>query len=195
MHQTAFPPHRTTATSRVSNSEALTRISEYLQKAEHDASLHPNALVTEAGPTLPYGRDSSGLTLHNLKRFEAGLRGEYLAADVDLDKVAEGVADLPREADVTAGKTEANDGEMQFEWQNMSEIEQEQDETEGEIRSTITGLGMLAEGEEPEVVEFQNTSANRAAKKKAKKSRFKERRRENEEQKAREKRLANGTSS
>ena len=77
----SFPPHNHHATKRISSSEALTLLSDYLHQAITDPSLHPNALLTENGPIAPSTGSATGLILHNLERLEAGLRGEHLAAE------------------------------------------------------------------------------------------------------------------
>ena len=181
MHDTSFPPHRLCPKSRVSTAEALALVSGYLEKANHDYSLHPNAFLTERGPELLYSNANTGLVLHNLKRLQAGLKGEHLAAEVDLGKVAEDVTILANEPDVTAGKQADTKGEMHFEWQDLTEYEQEQQELDGEIGPETTGLGMVAEDEEVKVLEFSNTDQDRENRKLEKKRRKKDKRRQREE--------------
>ena len=182
-HDTAFPEHRKHSTSRVSNIEALSLISQYLEKAENDSSLHPNTQLTENGPIVPFSNAATGLVLHNLKRLEAGLKGEHIMADADLGHVANGLTILPKEADVAAGKDAERHGNMQLDWQDMSEFEQEQQELEGDIGPRTTGLGMVDEDEEPKVLEFQNTNESRLARKREKKHRRTEQRRKREREK------------
>ena len=86
-----FPPHRHHTSQRIVPSKALSLLSDYLAAASTDASLHPNALLTEAGPITPAsGTHEMGLVLHNLKRVEAGLKGERLAADLTMGEDGEG---------------------------------------------------------------------------------------------------------
>ena len=78
-----------------------------------------------------------GLVLHNLKRLEAGLRGEYLAADLLFKKF--GGEGLPRlmedSADEVVGKGDAGVrremGEENMDWQDLGEFEREQEVVQG----------------------------------------------------------------
>ena len=81
-----LPPHKLHSSEAVAPSEALALLSDYLERAATDASLHPNALLTESGPTSASQGANTGLILHNLKRVEAGLRGEHLGADLSFEE-------------------------------------------------------------------------------------------------------------
>ncbi|KAL9633191.1 MAG: hypothetical protein Q9164_004843, partial [Protoblastenia rupestris] len=71
MTTTAFPPTVQHTSTRILPSSAQTLLSTFLHNTTTDASLHPNALLTENGPITP---SSTGLVLHNLTRLEAGLK-------------------------------------------------------------------------------------------------------------------------
>ena len=137
------PPSRHHVTRQVSSPKALSVISDYLLAAGTDASRHPNALFTKAGVTTPSsGTHQFGLILHNLKRVEAGLRGERLIADLILDGNGEveshglqsGAQDLFRDgSNNLAGNTEG--------WQEKAEFEREQDIEQGEIGESDNAAG------------------------------------------------------
>lgn len=79
----AFPPQRTITSIPVSKSTALTYLSAYLTCSETQPHLLPNTrLDPSGGPTV--GSSKHSVTIHNLKRVEAGLRGEWLAPSLQL---------------------------------------------------------------------------------------------------------------
>ncbi|MCJ1351547.1 MAG: hypothetical protein MMC33_001531 [Icmadophila ericetorum] len=82
----SFPPTRAHTSKPVAPSEALSLLQAYLLASASDPSLHPNALLTEEGPISATAGSETGLVLHNLRRVEAGLRGEHLEADLSLEK-------------------------------------------------------------------------------------------------------------
>ena len=137
---TAYPPIHHHSTKRVSTSIALSLLSAYLDAAATDPSLHPNALLTENGPITPSSGASSGLVLHNLKRVEAGMKGEHLGADLTLEEYGgEGLPDTIG-GHTIAGANETPVGGLQNEgqdleggWQDKEEFEREQDIEQGEI--------------------------------------------------------------
>ncbi|KAJ9668877.1 hypothetical protein H2201_001123 [Coniosporium apollinis] len=78
----ALPPHVSHTSVPLSPSTALTYISAYLKESESAPHLHPDALLTTSGPTYSAASGSTGgLVLHNLRRVEAGLKGERLAPE------------------------------------------------------------------------------------------------------------------
>ena len=83
-----FPPTITHSTTRISPSTALTHLSDYLARSATDLSLLPNAQLTESGPAVGSSSAQGGVVIHNLRRVEAGLKGEYLAATVGADAEA-----------------------------------------------------------------------------------------------------------
>ncbi len=80
-HQHHDGGNRTTTTTFTSQpvppAEALARLQAYLAAAETQPWLHPHALLTESG-AQPSDSVTGGLTLHNLRRVEAALRGVRL---------------------------------------------------------------------------------------------------------------------
>ncbi|MCJ1455571.1 hypothetical protein MMC28_005926 [Mycoblastus sanguinarius] len=190
---TSFPPCHHHSSRRIPQSEALSLLSAYLEAAATDPSLHPNALLTENGPVAPSSGSNTGLVLHNLKRVEAGLKGEHLAADLafnDLD------GDGPLLPDLTAGELPAssvrNEGQthvvVEDEWQDREQFEREQEVVQGEIGKRDNSVeGGIAEGGQVPMVKATASSGDTDAKKKAKKERLKKERMEREAQRRREK--------
>ncbi|KAL8918518.1 MAG: hypothetical protein Q9208_007325 [Pyrenodesmia sp. 3 TL-2023] len=141
----AYPPIRHHSSRCIAPNQAQQILAEFLEKSATDASLHPNALLTEDGPLNP--SSSVGLVLHNLKRVEAGLRGEHLAADLSFNHFGgEGLPHLTDEA-VTNGE---NDGErrnaepekdIEAGWQDKEEYEREQALEQGELGARRNALG------------------------------------------------------
>lgn len=141
----SYPPHILHSSRPVAPSEALALLSAYLGATTTDASLHPNALLTESGPVSATSGSNTGLVLHNLKRVEAGLKGEHLGADLSFAQFGgEGLPDLQIElngnnsasvkgqgVDPDGQGTDADMGEVG--WQDKGEFEREQEITEGEI--------------------------------------------------------------
>ena len=160
-------------------------ISDFLEKSETSSFLHPNALITEQGPVLAFTGQDGGLVMQNLRRIEAGLRGEQLAADDNLPKpTVNGSTTLTGEPDVTAGQQQHNETEMDLDWQNLSEYEQEQEDVETGFDSTVVSAGKITEAEKRSVMDFQNTEdgeQNRSERNAEKKARKKKQRREREE--------------
>lgn len=179
----AYPPFRHHNTIRIPKARALSLLTAYLVTSTQDASLHPNALLAESGPkaaafsstSTGYGGGGrGGLTLHNLRRVEAGLRGEYLGADAEVG-FGGGLLEGEKEGDqdeegslrpswhnvgvgggnaavATAGKGGPDlkvDGED--EWQDREEFEREQVVVEG--GEALGEKGMEVERRDREVNE------------------------------------------
>ncbi|KAL9033676.1 MAG: hypothetical protein Q9214_007399 [Letrouitia sp. 1 TL-2023] len=146
---TAYPPIHLHASKRLSPSEARELLSEFLNTATTDPSLHPNCLLTEAGPVAQSAGPNTGLVLLNLKRVLAGLEGEHLAADLTSNKDidGEGMSGLMSYQDVDAGEEASRrttnianlDGSQ--EWQDKGEYEREQSVTQGEIGIRHDNIG------------------------------------------------------
>lgn len=170
-----YPPNRHHTTTRIPPSRALSLLSAYLAASTQDASLHPNALLAESGPKAAAfsssssvghsagsgGRGGGGLVLHNLRRVEAGLKGEYLGPGAEvgfrgdlLDGENEGYEDEERRlrtslrdvgirgGNLVAAETGTVGGleeeEREDEWQDREEFEREQ---------VVVGGGSLGEKE------------------------------------------------
>ena len=143
---TCFPPTHHHSHHRIPLSHAHTLVAAYLSASATDPSLHPNALLTENGPITPNAGSNTGLVLHNLKRVEAGLRGEYLGAYLELGKKGALLEDLDGALGVVDDTTKRNEErgmsgegrtggtvEAEEDWQDRSEFEREQEDLQGEI--------------------------------------------------------------
>ena len=182
---TAYPPHRLHSSTQVSPSRALFLLSAYLEATATDPSLHPNALLTENGPITPSSGSSTGLVLHTLKRVEAGLRGEHLAADLAFEKFGgDGLPDLmPGNAEnpvatVDGSQMEHHNGAVEGEWQDKEEFEREHELGEGDIgdRDNAVEGGFEEEGGKVPMVKTISTKSmkEKEERKKAKKERTKQ---------------------
>ena len=188
----AYPPIRHHSTTPISTQTALSLLSNYLEATLTDASLHPNAILTENGPITPAVGESTGLVLHNLRRVEAGLKGEHLEADSTLEKHDEhGLSGLKVD-DAIAGATEIPidnprepGQELEGEWQDKEQFEREQDIVQGELgaRDNASHSGHERDGGDVPKVKATVTSEDKDARKRRKKERKKREQREKEEQK------------
>lgn len=80
----AYPPTITDHASAkpISLQDAQKLIATYLKDSERRPHLHPDAVLETGGPTFSVqGGRQGGLVLHQLRRVEAGLRGEILQPD------------------------------------------------------------------------------------------------------------------
>lgn len=126
----AFPPHKFQVSRPINSEYALSILQAYLANSASQPYLLPNATLQPTGPSAQDA--SSNITVHNLKRVEAGLRGEWLAPSLELDGIAEGAYEdgsFPE-----AGVVEAHDEQAsEDEWQDPDEYKREQSSVEGEI--------------------------------------------------------------
>lgn len=180
----SHPPHILHSSTPIPPSEALTLLSAYLKAAESDASLHPNAILTLSGPVLANTGTQVGLVLHNLRRVEAGLRGEHLAEEEEELSLSHlGTAagdDLPDSAGGTAEKENGagwEEGEKTADrvkeqepavegWQDMAEYEREQEEVQGDVDGDNEVM-LPSMGDVP-TVEGTTSTEDKAARKKRK---------------------------
>ncbi|KAI4160514.1 MAG: hypothetical protein L6R39_000220 [Caloplaca ligustica] len=189
----AHPPIHHHSSECISPSQAQQLLAGFLEETTMDPSLHPNAILTEDGPV---NRSSSmGLVLHNLKRVEAGLRGELLAADLSFKRFdGEGLTTLTNGA-ATDGQAEGErskadrEDNQQADWQDKEEYEREQAVEQGEVGSRKNVLGELDSlqllgsnpGEVPAVKAAGSASKmDKEARKLAKKEKRKREKRERE---------------
>ncbi|KAL8812713.1 MAG: hypothetical protein Q9200_000823 [Gallowayella weberi] len=144
----AYPPVRHHSSQRISPSKAQEFLAAFLEATTIDSSLHPNALLTEDGP-MNASSGSTGLVLHNLKRVEAGLRGEHLAADLTFkDFGGEGLPSLMSNGIPIAGaENDRSNGEAGqdalLDWQDKEEYEREQAIEHGDLGSRNTAIADL----------------------------------------------------
>lgn len=95
-----LPPTTILSTKPISQSAAHDFLAAYLDRANTDPALQPNAVITERGPVSRTTAAAPNLILHNLKRVQAGLAGEVLGRDLSFAKLS---ADTQaEEADATA---------------------------------------------------------------------------------------------
>ncbi|KAI9750822.1 MAG: hypothetical protein M1815_001576 [Lichina confinis] len=77
---TPYPASVHHSSRSVDPDEALKLLQAYITASETKAWLHPDAILSERGPRIA-GTMEGGLTMHNLRRVEAGLRGERLGVE------------------------------------------------------------------------------------------------------------------
>ena len=182
---TAYPPHRLHSSTQVSPSRALSLLSAYLEATATDPSLHPNALLTENGPITPSSGSSTGLVLHTLKRVEAGLRGEHLAADFKFDKFGgDGLPEFMRGkaehpvATTGGSQIEHPNGAAESEWQDKEEFEREQEVVGGDIGDRDNAVEGRFEEEGGQVPTVKTVSTKNMKEKEGRKKAKRERRKQ-----------------
>ncbi|CAG8979513.1 hypothetical protein HYALB_00004965 [Hymenoscyphus albidus] len=126
----SFPPIRSHAPLSVPAAYAQKLLSTYITLSNTHAYLLPNVQLTASGPT---SGSSTSITLRNLQRVEAGLRGEWLAPVVDL------------EVAIAQGKEKEGKEEG---WQNLEDYQLEQEDVEGEVVGESTVVAQTGEEEE-----------------------------------------------
>lgn len=85
-----LPPTTILSTKPISQSAAHDFLAAYLDRAGTDPALQPNSSITEHGPVSRTTAAAPNLTLHNLKRVQAGLAGEVLGRDLTFAKPEDG---------------------------------------------------------------------------------------------------------
>lgn len=163
----AFPPVRSLQSIPISTTEALQRLQSYLEATKSNPALLPNATLQADGPKAQ-SESASNLVIHNLKRVEAGLRGEWLAPNLELE--AEGTAGF-ESFPVMGNGQEGEDDDAGEGWQDLDEYQREQSIEMGEIGLRETGIGQ--EGEE--ALPVSNKGARMPLDKEARKREKKER--------------------
>lgn len=128
----AFPPHKSIPSVPIPQEVALKYLSSYLASTATQPHLLPNARLEASGPTAG---SSSSVTLHNLQRVEAGLKGEWLAPTLELNE------EVVEEPAVTVGEGE---------WQDLEEYQREQSIEVGEVGKRDTS-GAVDLGEDSDV--------------------------------------------
>ncbi|TVY13255.1 hypothetical protein LARI1_G008999 [Lachnellula arida] len=151
MSASAFPPHKSIPSIPVPQEIALKYLSAYLTSTTTHAHLLPNARLEASGPTAG---SSSSVTLHNLQRVEAGLRGEWLAPTLLLDGDGEGQG---MGMGVDDGKG-VGEGQAEEGWQDLEEYQREQSIEVGDVggreASRAVDLGRDEDEYEDEEVEI-----------------------------------------
>lgn len=158
----AFPPHRSIPSIPVSQAIALQHLQSYLEATLNSPYLLPNARLEPSGPTATSA--SSSITIHNLKRVESGLRGEWLAPVLDLHSknYSNGTTtEVPVAMGLDDGVDQDGGDKMGVEgWQDADEYAREQTVEEGDIAPTSTVVAQ--EGD----VELETEEAPKAKKRK-----------------------------
>jgi hypothetical protein len=169
----AFPPHKSHPSQPVSTDVALKLLQAYLEASSSSPHLLPNATLQATGPTAQ-SDISSNLSIHNLQRVEAGLRGEWLAPSFELDEGAPVDAAVAEIDDPMAGvRAEEEKAKRLAEegWQDLDEYQREQSDVEGEVAPRSTAIGQEGEQAVPMEVEVEvperiiDKDARKAAKK------------------------------
>ncbi|TGO40446.1 hypothetical protein BHYA_0037g00470 [Botrytis hyacinthi] len=129
MSASAFPPHKSIPSIPVNQTIALKYLQDYLSLTSSTPYLLPNAKLEPTGPTI--GSSHSSVTIHNLQRVEAGLRGEWLAPTLEMEEenpveIAHGLEDA------SGGDKMDVDG-----WQDKEEFEREQSIEEGDVGARV----------------------------------------------------------
>jgi hypothetical protein len=163
----AFPPVRSLQSRPITTTEALQRLQSYLEATKSNPALLPNATLQADGPKAQ-SESASNLAIHNLKRVEAGLRGEWLAPSLELE--ADGMAGF-ESFPVTGNGEEGGEDDTGEGWQDLNEYQREQSIEMGEIGPRETGISQ--EGDE--ALRTVNTKAGKPLDKEARKREKKER--------------------
>lgn len=181
----AHPPHHTHSSKRIAPSHALSILSSYLEAASAKAFYHPDAILTANGPITPAtGAQNMGLVLHNLKRVEAGLKGEQLGADLDYEQY--GGQGLPGLMPIPNGKpngladgiegASGNANAADEGWQDKMEFDRQQDIVQGEIGDRDNAVGERRDAQSvPMVAPTQSTGDKEERKRRKAERRLQER--------------------
>ncbi|KAL8943242.1 MAG: hypothetical protein Q9211_001060 [Gyalolechia sp. 1 TL-2023] len=141
----AYPPIRHHSSQPISPSHAQQLLADFLERTVTEPSLDPNALLTEDGPVSRSA--STGLVLHNLRRVEAGLRGEHLGADLSFknfggEKLPGLAGDRTADGDGEVEKSRENAAMLQqADWQDKDEYERQQTIEHGDVGSRNNVVG------------------------------------------------------
>lgn len=153
----ALPPTIVQNTKPISQSAAHDFLAAYLDRTANDPALQPNASISEHGPISRTTAAAPNLTLHNLKRVQAGLGGEILGRDLTVAKQNPGEEYL----DVAAG---AVPGPRQEESQEDLEMKQAEDEDEAEAFAVQEGSREAVDKEERKRKKKERREAEKKAK-------------------------------
>lgn len=143
----AFPPRRTVPSLPVSQATALKHLQTYLEATKNSPWLLPNAKLDASGPTAA----GNSISIHNLQRVEAGLRGEWLAPVLELGEKTGGVT-IAQGMDDGVNQGTEPEGEG---WQDPEEYARQQSIEEGEVAPKSTVLGQEGDEEGEELVEVE----------------------------------------
>lgn len=142
---TPVPPTQILSSRPIPQSAALEFLKAYLDRAANDPSLQPSAMITEHGPASRTSAAAPNLTLHNLKRVQAGLAGEILGRDLSLSTTSELAQSRAPKKSTGESAATGDDAKEEQQWEDREkwELEQGQDlggEGDGiELPNTTTG--------------------------------------------------------
>ena len=162
----AFPTYRSIPSIPVDTETAHKYLRSYLEATKSSPYLLPNARLEPSGPTA--GSSNSSVTIYNLQRVEAGLRGEWLAPTLELE---ENIVPVVTRSNGKEADNMETDG-----WQDLDEYQREQEVVEGGLGPNDTEL-------ENELEVVKPTKIDKEARKKEKKLRAKEEKRKKAESK------------
>ncbi|KAG9239681.1 hypothetical protein BJ875DRAFT_364948 [Amylocarpus encephaloides] len=175
---TGYPPHRTIPSIPIPSSIALQYLTAYLDLTTTNPSYLPDAKLEASGPVA--SAVGTSITIHNLERLQAGLRGEYLAPVLEFNEegreeginVASGFDD---------GTKETGEGNAGKDWQDLEDFQREQEEIKGGVVSEST---LKSRKREHEVEEELEKSVKKPTDTKARKVEKKERNKQAKREKA-----------
>lgn len=156
----ALPPTTVLSTQPITQSAAHEFLAAYLNRATNDPSLQPNATVGENGPVSRTTAAAPNLILHNLKRVQAGLAGEFLGRDLTVAKQNPGEEYL----DTAAGVAPEANGDEEENADNDVDMNEPGFEAEAEAFEDQEGEQATIDKEERK----KKKKERRAAEKKAK---------------------------
>ncbi|QSZ29430.1 hypothetical protein DSL72_003944 [Monilinia vaccinii-corymbosi] len=132
----AFPPHKSIPSIPVNQAIALKYLQEYLSLTSSTPYLLPNAKLEPTGPTI--GSSHSSVTIHNLQRVEAGLRGELLAPTLEIEE--ENAVEITQGMDDGTVKGSGGDKMDVGGWQDKEEFEREQSIEGGDVGAKVENV-------------------------------------------------------
>ena len=97
----SLPPRKVFGGRFITNANAAARITSYIADSTKYAHLHPDCIFSDGAIVPSSSLKTGGITLHHLRRVEAGLQGKQLGTDGSLDGY-EDDEDLPEENDARA---------------------------------------------------------------------------------------------
>ena len=131
------PPTTVHSSTPISQSAAHDFLTAYLDRASSQPALQPNASITEHGPVSRTTTAAPNLTIHNLKRVQAGLAGEVLGRDLTFAKPV--VDDVPGMA-----KQEQQEQEQEQEQQQEQEQGDQQQVMDVDDEAEVPGTSASA---------------------------------------------------
>lgn len=115
-----LPPTTILSTKPISQSAAHDFLAAYLDRANTDPALQPNAVISERGPVSRTTAAAPNLILHNLKRVQAGLAGEVLGRDLTFAKL-ETETQTEEQANTTEGWVDKEKWQQEDEEENPAD--------------------------------------------------------------------------